>query len=371
MLVISRSSAFTYRSKSVDAKQIGRELGVRYVLEGSVRRAVSKVRVNAQLIDADTDAHLWAKQFDGDLSDLFTLQNEITSRIAIALNVELSRREAARPTKNPDALDYILRARASYWKGNSRDQDAGTLNLYESALALDPQSVEAKRQVANSLAVRAWSGWTHTPAADFQRAEELVAQALATSPRDWLPHYAKGAVLRWEGRCEEAIPKYETARELNANWLYTLDWIAWCKLMTGSGSVDEAVSLEEQAIRLSPRDPYVGSFFYSRIGLVRLLQSRVEEAVGWYEKARSGNPRDPGHHANLASAYALRADSERAAGELAEARRLAPDGRYSSITRVKAAGTIGGPGYWGVPKVRALFEATYFAGLRQAGVPEE
>jgi TolB-like protein len=144
--VISRNTAFTYRNKLVDTKQIGRELGVRYVLEGSVRRSGNKVRVNAQLIDAETDAHLWAEQFDGEITDLFALQNEITSRIAIALNVELSRREAASPTNNPDALDYILRGRAAYWKTGlqSRDLFAETLWLYEQALALDPRSVEAQ-----------------------------------------------------------------------------------------------------------------------------------------------------------------------------------------------------------------------------------
>jgi TolB-like protein len=107
--VISRNTAFTYRNKPVDTKRVGRELGVRYMLEGSVRGSGNKVRVNAQLIDAETDAHLWAEQFDSDVTDPFALQKEITSRIAIALNVELSGREAARPTKNPDALDYILR----------------------------------------------------------------------------------------------------------------------------------------------------------------------------------------------------------------------------------------------------------------------
>ena len=129
--VISRNTAFTYRNKPVDTKQIGRELGVRDVLEGSVRRSANKVRVNAQLIDAETDAHLWADQFDGDMGDLFALQNEITSRIAIALNVELSRREAARPTENPDALDYILRGRAAYWKPNSREKFAETTGLFD------------------------------------------------------------------------------------------------------------------------------------------------------------------------------------------------------------------------------------------------
>src|SRR5262249_35004573 len=110
--VISRSTAFTYRNKPIDTKQIGRELGVRYVLEGSVRRSGNQVRVNAQLIDAEADAHLWAEQFDGNIGDLFALQTAITSRIAIALDFAMVSAEAARPPANPDALDYIFRASA-------------------------------------------------------------------------------------------------------------------------------------------------------------------------------------------------------------------------------------------------------------------
>jgi TolB-like protein/class 3 adenylate cyclase/Flp pilus assembly protein TadD len=367
-VVISRNTTFTYRNKPVDTKQIGHSLGVRYVLEGSVRRSGNKVQVNAQLIDAESDAHLWAEQFDGDMSDLFALQNEITSRIAIALNVELSRREAARPSENPDALDHLLRARAQYWKGPNHDEVLRTLNLYEQALALNPHSVEAQSQVANNLAVRAGQGWSDTPAADFQRAEELIGQALTASTRDWLAHYAKGAVLRWQGRCEEAILELETAFELNPNWLNSLDQLAWCKLMTGS--IDAAIPLEERAIRLSPHDPVIGNF-YSRIALVHLLQSQFDEAISWHERARSANPASYFPHAYLAAEYALTGEIARASVELAEARRLVGDARLSSIARVKAAGTIGGPGYWGIPKVQALFEATYFAGLRKAGMPEE
>src|SRR5208337_4965939 len=118
--VISSNSAFTYKDKPVNAKQIGRELGVRYVLEGSVQRSGKQVRVNAQLIDAETDAHLWAERFDGDTADLFALQDEITSRIAVALNLELIAREAARMPGHPDTLDYILRGRAAYWKPPTR-----------------------------------------------------------------------------------------------------------------------------------------------------------------------------------------------------------------------------------------------------------
>ncbi len=357
--VISRNSAFTYRNKPVDTRQIGRELGVRYVLEGSLRREGNKVRVNAQLIDAGTDAHLWAERFDGDTGDLFALQNEVTSRIAIALNVELTSREAVRPADNPDALDYILRARAAYWKPNSREKFAETTRLYEQALALDPHSVEAQSQLANMLAVRGGNRWSDSPAADFRRAEELVGQALG------LAHYAKGALRRWQGRCDEAIPEHEMAAALNPNWLNSLDQLAWCKLLTGS--IGEAIPLEEQIIRLSPRDPYIYNFYFM-IGLVHLLQSRTDEALVWFEKARSANPGLP-PHGYLASAYALKGETERAAAELTEARRLYD--RYSSIERLKAAGTQGGPGYWGVPKIAALYEATYFAGLRKAGMAEE
>jgi len=125
MLVISRNTAFTYRNKAIDTRQIGRELCVRYVLEGSVRRSGNRVRVNAQLIDAETDAHLWAERFDGGTSDLFALQDEVTSRIAVALNLELIAAEAARPRDNPDALDYILRARRIGEAADSRELRGG------------------------------------------------------------------------------------------------------------------------------------------------------------------------------------------------------------------------------------------------------
>jgi TolB-like protein len=150
MLVISRNSAFTYKDKPVNAKQVGRELGVRYVLEGSVRRSGNQVRVNAQLIDAQTDAHLWAERFDGDTGDLFAVQDEITSRIAVALDLELVSAEVTRPIEHPDALDYILRARAARLKPPSRENRAEVISLFERALALDPQSVEAQSRLASA-----------------------------------------------------------------------------------------------------------------------------------------------------------------------------------------------------------------------------
>jgi tetratricopeptide (TPR) repeat protein len=237
-------------------------------------------------------------------------------------------------------------------------------------LALDPDSVEAKSSLVNELTARVMDGWADSPAADVARAEELVARALATSPRDALAHYAKGAVLRVQGRYEEAIPEYETVIALgDRNWVYvySLNFLARCKLLTGS--LEEAIPLSEQAIRLSPRDPYIYILF-GQIGQVHLLQSRTDEAILWFEKARSADPGLAPLHALLASAYALEGEIERAAAELAEARRLS-SGRYSTIARLRAAGYAGTRNYWGVPKVRALFEAIYFVGLRKAGMPEE
>jgi TolB-like protein/DNA-binding winged helix-turn-helix (wHTH) protein len=147
--VISRNTAFNYRGKSIDAKQIGRELGVRYVLEGSVRRSGNQVRVNVQLIDAESNAHLWAERFDRDVADLFDLQNEITSRISNALSVRLINIEAARPRENPDAVDYVFQGRAALTRGLTRDSLAEAVSLFERALSRDQGSVLARSYLAN------------------------------------------------------------------------------------------------------------------------------------------------------------------------------------------------------------------------------
>jgi TolB-like protein len=183
MSIISRNTAFTYRNRPSDTKQIGRELGVRYVLEGSVQRSGNRVRVSAQLIDAETDTHLWADRLDRDAGDLFALQNEITSRLAVALNVELVGAEAARPTTQPDALDYILRARALYLgKVPTRQNYAEQIALYERALTLDPGSEKVQSFLAWRLAARVLDQMTDSAASDLTRAETLADRALAASP---------------------------------------------------------------------------------------------------------------------------------------------------------------------------------------------
>jgi adenylate cyclase len=362
MVVISRNTAFTYRNKTVNTKQIGRELNVRYVLEGRVRRSGDRVRVNAQLIDVETDAHVWADRFDSDTVDLLAFQDEVTSRIATALNLELVGAEAARATDRPDALDYILRGRAALHnaKGLTREGFADAIDLFESALKLDPGSVSARALLALALSDRVLEQMTDTVAADLARADELIEQVLSASPRHPLAHFVRGQVLRAQNRFEAAIPEYEAAIALNRNWVPALAALGQCRFL--AGSIEEAIPAQEQAIRLSPRDPRVANWYW-RIGMVHLLQSRTEAAIGWIEKARSVNPTLPGPHAWLASAYALQDDIERAATELAEARRLSRDGRYASIARYRIAQSLGAPN-------QDLVEKTFYAGLRKAGVPD-
>jgi adenylate cyclase len=362
--VISRNTAFTYKNKPVDTKQIGRELCVRYVLEGSVRRWGNQIRVTAQLIDAETDAHLWAERFDHDIGDLFALQNEITSRIAVALNLELIGAGAACPTEHPDALDYILRGRTALWKPPTQENYAEAIILFERAVALEPRSVDAQSWLASALAWRMLDGITDCDAAgaDIARAEGLVGQALATSSRSPLAHFAKGQLLRAQRRPGEAIPEYEMALAFNRNWVDALAAIGRCKILIGR--IDEAIRDLEQTIRLSPRDPFVG-YWYLRLGEAYLLQSRIDEAICWLEKARNVNPALALFRAYLASACALKGNTERAAAELTEARRLDGASCCSSIGCLKTIEEFG------APTVRALYETTFFTGLRKAGMPEE
>jgi TolB-like protein/class 3 adenylate cyclase/Flp pilus assembly protein TadD len=363
MIVISRNTAFTYRDKPVDSRRIGRELNVRYVLEGSMRRSGSRVRVNIQLIDAETDRHVWAERLDHDTADLFTLQDEVTGRIAVALNLELIGAEAARPTDDPDALDYILRGRAALYNynGPTREGFAEAVNLFERALSLDPASIDTQALLAVALSDRVLDQMTVSVFSDIERAERLIAEVLMKSPHHALAHFAKGHVMRTRGRYDAAIPEYEIAIAANRNWVVAIAALGLCKFLTGA--IDEAIPAQEQAIRLSPRDPRLPNWYW-RIGMVHLLQSRTDEAILWLEKARSDNPRLPGPHGWLAAAYALKDEIQRAVAELAEARRLSGDGRYSSIARLPGAQ------FW-PPNIKRLGEATFFAGLRRAGVPEK
>ena len=218
------------------------------------------------------------------------LQNEITSRIAIALNLELLAAEAARPTDRPDARDYILRARAAYLHGPRRDNYAEIIENLERALTLDPQSIEAQGRLAAELAGRVLDGLTATAATDIARAERLTVQALTIDPRSPLAHFARGQLLRAQRRPAEAIAEYETVIASDRNHVNALAATSWCLAYTGS--LEPAIAVLLQVVRLSPRDPEIGVWF-GRIGLIYLLQSRFDEAVLWLEMARNANPELP------------------------------------------------------------------------------
>ena len=359
-VVIARNTAFTYKGKEVDAKQIGRELNVRYVLEGSVQRSGKEVRINVQLVDASTGGQLWAERFDRDLGDLFALQNEITERIARALQSQLAIAEARRPIAHPDALDYIMRGRAELTKPISHETYDDAVRDFETSIALDPHVADAQAWLAIVLAVRVLDELSDFPSVDLRRAGELADQALAATPNSPLAHAAKGQVLRAEGRCAEAIPEYETSIALDRSRAPLYAHVGWCKFLTGS--VDAVVPYFEQAIRLSPHEAGI-AVWHGRVGVAKLLQSQTDEALVWLERARNENARLPFVHAYLAAAYALKGDTERARRELAEAQRLSPG--YATLAQVKKSS------WYDNPKIRAFAEATYFPGLRNAGMPEK
>jgi adenylate cyclase len=232
------------------------------------------------------------------------LQNEITGRLANTLGIEMIAAEAARPTEEPDALDYILRGRAATLKPNSPESWAEAISLFERALAFDPQSVEAQSRLAGALVARMAEGISDSPVADLARAEELVSRALAANPRFAYAHQTKGRVLQAYNRCDEAAPEFEATLGLNHNAVWALSFLAECKVLIGP--IEEAIPLEQQAIRLSPREPRIG-WWYRVIGNVHLLQSHTDEAIGWYERARSSILAAPVLHIRLASATASKA----------------------------------------------------------------
>jgi TolB-like protein/Tfp pilus assembly protein PilF len=364
LLVISRSTAFTYMDKPVDVRQIGRELRVRYVLEGSVRRSSHHVRVNAQLIDAGTGGHLWAERFDRPIGEVFALQDEITGRISAALNLRLIIAESERPSARPDALDFMFRGRAAFAKRASRETYAEAVDQFQRALELVPQSAEARSWLAIALTGRVLDFMSDTIQADMILARRLVEESLNEGAGHPLVHFANGTLLLAEHRCSEAVSEYQAVLALNPNSAITMANLARCRIYVGP--LEQAIPLLERAIDLSPRDPQI-PVWYFRMGEAHLLQSHLDDAIGWLDKARRANPGYWYIHAYLAAACGLAGHLERAATELAEARRL-NEHRWPvtiALSRERTAKNFT------VAETRSLVEATFLVGLRAVGVPEE
>jgi adenylate cyclase len=263
--VIARNTAFTYKGKPVDAKRIGRELGVRYVMEGSTRRTGDRVRVNAQLIDAETGAHIWAERFDTDRADLADAQNEITARLAWALNVELlsdaSRRIEQERKVDPDARDLVMRGWAWWYRAASVDAEEEALRAFERALAIDPRSADPRIGIARVLVARHTTGWSNRSfqqdptLRDMARVQRLLFEAIECNPNQPMAYAILGTLRRMQVRLAESRIALEKALTLDPNNDLANRQLAWTLLFLAEP--DAAIVRGEKSLRLSPRDPYI------------------------------------------------------------------------------------------------------------------
>jgi adenylate cyclase len=375
--VIAWSTVASYKGKAVDPKQIGRDLGVRYVLEGSVQRTANRVRVNTQLIDVGTGSHLWAERFDRELGNLFAVQDEITRRIANTLGLQLERIEAQRAERNrtnPEAMDYVLRGSALWQRKTSKDKYQQQQELFERALQLDPRLPIAQIGLADTLSSKVLDlcPQCDAPEADLRRADDLISKVLAVDPNDGEAHAIKAQILRaqaqilgMQDRFAQAIAEYETAITFGYNSPGTLRNLARAKILVGAPA--EAIPLLEQSLRISPHDPFIG-FNYYRLGLAHLLLGHTDEAIHWYEKAIPLYDCPACAYVELGAALSLKGDKVAAQAALAAFKRV--------TIRHKNDTTIAKMKRWldsdsKDPKYLALRERTIYTGLRKAGVPEE
>jgi TolB-like protein/class 3 adenylate cyclase/Tfp pilus assembly protein PilF len=316
--VISRATAFTYKGKAVDVREIGRECGVRYALEGSIRRVGTLVQTNAQLIDTATAAHIWADRFENEISDLFALQQAITGRIAASLDIQLAQAEARRaanaPT-NPDALDLRFRAMGLYISGITPEHTLHARRLLEKAVGLDPKSAESWAWLADLLASDYLNRWNNAGTAQLEEAERAVREALALDRYNYLAYFAKGFIYRAKGENPAASDAFAEALRLNRN--FARGYAQQANELINLGRPDEAPPLVEKAIRLSPRDPSLGVFYWN-LGRANFFANRYHAAIPWLQKAVELRPNLWHNWLYLVSAYALTGEDREARKILAE-----------------------------------------------------
>ena len=361
-IVIGRNTAFTYKGKAVDLKSIGRELNVRYVLEGSVQRGENRMRVNVQLIDAETGRHLWAERFDKPCADLFDMQDEIVARLAGALSAQLVAAEARRAEQapNPDSMDLYFQGLAWLNKGMAPDTLARARSYFNCALTADPDNVDA---LIGSGRVDQLEGiflLVSDPVAAFAASEAKLIQALTAVPDHARAHWCLGLVEILSKRAAEGIAECEHSLALDRNLTPAHAAIGTGKILIGRAGETEPHIAE--ALRLSPRDP-LAYIWMSIAGSAKLHLGSWEQAVAWFRRSIEANRNNPPAHLNLAAALAQldRPDEARSAVRAG----LALNPAYT-ISRRR--------GFW----TTQSDDPTYLAqlepileGMRKAGVPDQ
>jgi adenylate cyclase len=362
--VIARDTAFTFKGRQVDAKAIGRELGVRYMLEGSVRRAGEQVEINAQLISTETGAHLWADRFEGERSNLGKLQFEVVARLANSLGWELMMAEVLRDERerpgNPDARDLTMRGFATIWNFNGANKATwnDSIAMFERALALDPHNARAMTGLATALFVRPYAGWSDDPAADVARAEKTAEDALALRPDDSDAHMVKSYLFETKSQTRAALAEAETAVGDDPNNARAIAQAGY--LGSYFGHSEDGVAAVETALRLSPHDP-TAPIMQVHLCYLHNNLAQWEQAIEWCEKALANNVKERGNAlAALAVANAWAGHDKEAKDAVAELRKVDP------AFTVK---TVAGWHPSDDPTFKAQF-ARYLEGLRKAGVPE-
>lgn len=357
--VIGRHTAFTYRGKVADLKQIGRELNVRYALEGSIQRDRNRLRVNVQLVETETGSHLWADRFDKPIADLFDMQDEIVARLANTVNAQLIEAEARRAenTPNPDAIDLIFRGRHSFNEGlTSRSLTQARL-YFERALAIDAENVDAKIWMAAVDVTSASTFLTDDHSLHLAAAEKILLKALSSAPNHSWAHLLLGIVLMHTNRADQGLAECERALALDGNLADAHAVIGLAKFLMGCGAETEAHV--NQALRLSPRD-ILAYRWLSPVGFSKLQIGADAEAVSWFLRAIESNRNYPLVHFGLAAALAL-------LGKLHEAQAAAKAGQTLdptfTIRRLKSLSMNNSATF--LDGIRRILR-----GMRMAGVPQ-
>jgi TolB-like protein/Tfp pilus assembly protein PilF len=361
-VVIARNTAFTYKGKPLDVKTIGRELNVRYVLEGSVQRGANRMRVNVQLIDAETGNHLWAERFDKAVADLFDMQDEIVARLANTLDAQLVAAEARRSEQalNPDSVGLYFQGLAWLNKGATPDNVAQARSFFDRALTADPDNVDALIGSARADATAGGNSFVTDPMAAFAAAEAKLTKALSAVPDHARGHLWLGIIDIFTKRAAEGIAECEHALALDRNLAYAHSAIGLGKIYIGRAEETEAHIGE--ALRLSPRDMVAYNWMHYA-GLAKNYFGYWEQAVGWFRRSIEANRNYPSAYFNLAAALAQldRLDEARFAVKAG----LALNPTFA-ISRARADWTARSDHPTFLAQLESIFE-----GLRKAGVPEQ